>query len=478
MIAMTERKANLLETVIEEIGGETGEKSRGRVGKLNSKNDMGPLNNNPKGQKNGKNRHTKNVVVKLPTANKRADDENKEFPKGTETMRQKLEEIKEESRENKLETEKENESSENIDNINQTTTEKNAQTSTVLTELIDKHKIEVTIEDGTKELKDPIYGMFTRTNTERSLLSNRSDSVAFSLPMKRNRRKESVLRPKSSHGWSKKDLDLFLPRKSFFGVHDNTLASAGFDVRSDEERKRPDWRQILKMHTEEELHPPQIKKEEKTPLTMFGMMDDDSGDEAFGLENIETAIGSKDPTSGNKGKKKHGSKKVVGTEKEEYKPLYDYLKYIADNPEEYVQSAKYSAKNTDHKHPSNLVRLGRAFRRGHHGAVRNNIFLHAISGLKSKSSETGSQQRSTRNEKGGTKKETDGTDPSSAQDETEIEKLKTKAEKWMRNLTTQQYLKAKEQALKDVGEEDMNMSKWWLAFRSCHYLRVPPYMSE
>ena len=46
---------------------------------------------------------------------------------------------------------------------------------------------------------------------------------------------------------------------------------------------------------------------------------------------------------------------------------------------------------------------------------------------------------------------------SASQDEgkSEIEKLKIKTEKWMGTLTTMQLLKAKEYALKDVGEEDM-----------------------
>jgi hypothetical protein len=230
------------------------------------------------------------------------------------------------------------------------------------------------------------------------------------------------------------------------------------------------------MHTEEELNPPQFQKEEEPVVSVFGLMDESSEDESFSLENVETAVsaGGVNSTGGNRVKKKNASKKVVGNDREEYKPLYDYLKFIADNPEEYIQMAKYSGKNTDHKHPSSLVRLGRAFRRGHHGAAKNNIFLHALTGLKPKQTDTTTvPQRSTRNDKGGAKKETEGQDPNSAQDETEIEKLKTKAEKWMKALTTQQYLKGKEMALKDVGEEDLNMSKWWLALKNCKYLRVP-----
>ena len=453
---MSDVKPCILETVVEEIGGDTGVRTQGKVNRQNGKTK------NPKGYKNGKARSTKNVIVKIPSVSRKTDD-----TKG------KLEDIKEDVSENKLTDEDINrdKSTENKENISG---ENKVHKTVTMTEAIaGSNEASVNKGDKNEDLSDPIYGMFTRTNTEYSLLSNRSESIALNHSLKRNKRKESIVRPKSTHGWSKRDLDLFLPRKSFFCVHDNSLSNAGFDTRSDEERKRPDWRRILRMHTEEELNPPQFLKEEEPVVPAFGLMEDSSEDESFGFENVETAVGGVNSTSGNRGKKKNASKKVVSNEREEYKPLYDYLKYIADNPEEYVQASKYSGKNTDHRHPSPMVRLGRAFRRGHHGAAKNNIFLHAISGLKPKQADTVAPQRSSRNEKGGMKKEAEGNEPNITQDETEIEKLKTKAEKWMKTLTTQQYLKGKEMALKDVGEEDLNMSKWWLALKNCKYLRVP-----
>lgn len=473
---MSEVKTNILETVIEEAGGDLGVRSRGNQGKMNKKSHTFVSNTSTKGQKNGQLGRTKRVIVKLPTVSRRTDDEYKVFPKGIESTRRALEEIKEEARENKFNSNDEHKDAEQAEDFGQVPVQdvtKNAVNGSIT----DSNE-DILNAEAQKILSDQIYGMFTRTNTERSFLSDRSDSILLSLPMKKKKRKDSTVRPKSSCGWSKREMDLFLPRKSFFSVHDNTMSAAGFDIRSDEERKRPDWRKILRMHTEDELHPPEKEEEEKPP-NMFGMMDDESGDESFGLENVETAVSAagKDSTSGNKGKKKQSSKKVVTNEKEEYKPLYDYLKYIHDNPDEYVQAAKFTTKNIDHKHPNNMVRLGRAYRRGHHGVVKNNIFLHAITGMKPKLTES-SPQRTTRNEKAGSKKETDGVEASTTQDETEIEKLKSKAEKWMKGLTTQQYLKARELALKDVGEEDANMSKWWMAFKSCHYLRMPSHISD
>lgn len=469
---MSKNKTAVLQTVIEELDGDLcGGKTRRMVEKPNAKSSIQPSS------KNGKIRHTKRVVVKLPTVNRRAN-ENKVHVclKGTESMKGTLEEIQEESIETK----------EDCDNVVNGDTETNRdcaeqpietyiQTPVAKRELETEMTSEPSNENAHNPLNDQIYGMFSRMNTEPSIVS---DNIILSNNKKGMKQYTKI--PKSGAGWSKKDLDMFLPRKSFFNVHDNTMSEAGFDIRKDEERKRPDWRRLIRMHTMDELYPPEKDKEVK-PVIVFGIGDDESEEEGFGFENVETAISveGKDMTIGTKTRKRLSMKRVVNNEKEEYKPLYDYLKYVHDNPEEYIHTTNYSGKNTDHKHPNNLVRLGRVFRRGHHGAVKSNIFLHAITGLKPKLTEP-SSQRLTRAEKAAAKKDaTDGVEPmTTTQDETEIEKLKSKAEKWMRTLTTQQLLKAKELALKDVGEEDINMSKWWLAFRSCHYLRLPSYIAD
>lgn len=320
----------------------------------------------------------------------------------------------------------------------------------------------------------------SRSKTELSLLSVRNDTNSENV-RSRKLSAEDIKRPKTVAGWTKKEFGLFLPRKSFFSTHDNTLTESGMKVRSDEERNRPDWRKILNMRTMDELYPPDKVKEDNTAVSNSlqmnaGILDSENEDDAEGmLENVVTAL------SGEAGKEsllskrkwRPNTKRALHADREEYKPLYDYLKHIHDNPEEYIQMASFTTKNTDYKHPDKLVRLGRAFRKGHHGVVRNNIYLHAISGLKRACPEA-TNQKPGRGEKAGGKKETNESgDPTANSEETEIEKLKSKAEKWLKGLSTQQFLRARELALKDIGEEDVNMTKWWLAFKTCNYIRVP-----
>lgn len=326
------------------------------------------------------------------------------------------------------------------------------------------------VERDSRRKSACLPSVFTRPHTEMSLATTHNDATspvsARSRPSTSGRKTK---RSKSVAGWSKKELEIFLPRKTFFSTHDNTLSQAGFDTRSDEERKRPEWRKYLRMRTTEELFPPEPKKEEPPPLSSFAIVeDDDEEEEEYSLENIVTSLsadGDKD-TSHTKRKWRHNAKKSLSNDKEEYKPLYDYIKHIHDNPEEYIQMAKFNPKNLDYKHPNRLVRMGRAFRRGHHGTPKNNMYLHALADIKQTCPDVP-------NQKPGIKKDSHEMPETTANsDETEIEKLKAKAEKWIKGQTTQQILRAKDLVLKDIGEEDITFSKWWIAFKSCKYIRV------
>lgn len=441
-------------------------------GELNASEKLEVKPKSGRRQKSDKAKRTKKVVVKMPTIYRRLDNEHKLFPGGIEGMKGGLEEIKEESKDKLTDEIILNGENENKENVEIQKTENDAEDDAKQTQ--DK-------SGENKTESEQLYGMFTRTNTERSFLSNRSNSCSINLPTKRKPSSGNIKRPKSTTGWTKKEIDLFLPRKSFFSVHDNTLSAAGYHIRSDEDRKIPEWRNLLRMHTYDELHPPEEETGEKPPLTL-GFDDESDDDEQFGLENVETAMSAvnKDSGTGTKGKRRHKDKKGMNNEREEYKPLYDYLKYIHDNPDEYIHANKYVGKNIDHRHPNNMVRLGRAYRRGHHGTHRNSIYIHAITDLKQKMSETTGLKPSKLDKSSVKKESTDVAEPTTTitPDETEIEKLKSKAEKWAKGLTTQQWLKAKELALKDVGDEDVSMSKWWLVFRSCHYLRLPSHMTD
>lgn len=325
---------------------------------------------------------------------------------------------------------------------------------------------------------------FIRSSSDKSILTTKSEPRVSRPPKEFSKRR----RPMSTSALSKKVLEAYLPRKSFFSSHDKVLRDAGFQVDDAmKNKKRPNWKLILRMHTEEELNPdfgsteedktaasdPQVKEES----------DDDTEDTPNLMDAVETLISQGKDSQLSKRKLKAAAKKLALEDKSEYKPLLEYLKYINEHPEEYMNMTRYSSKNTDYKHPSVMVRMARVYRKAHHGTARNNIFTHALAGLKPKLAEATSQRHG-RGEQFGTNKKDQTEAPqeqtSVSQDEgkSEIEKLKIKTEKWMGGLTTMQTLKAKEFALKDLGEEDITVTKWWLAFKSCHYLRIPPTVLE
>lgn len=470
----------------------------------NSKKCINNLTKMTQSRRQSPRKSKRNLVIKIPTAGRQNQIENKIFPKATSGLIKRLEGIREDA-------DNTEDNANNKDDLcvlpainNEVTNENNnkahfdikshgsfkqkedrssekqstGKETKSFPKPLTRSNTDISISSKKSENKeglDTVRNTFSRSNTELSLATTQSD-ITLPLTDQSKPAVQKLKRPKTVAGWTKKELEIFLPRKTFFSTHDNTLSQAGIDVRSDEERKRPEWRKFLRMRTQDELYPPEPKKEEPAPPVLHGGLvdSDDDEDEEFSLENIATILSGEGKEGGpTKRKWRLNAKKVLANDREEYKQLYDYLKYIHDNPDEYVQMAKYSIKNMDHRHPDRLVRMGRAFRRGHHGAFRNNMYLHAISGLKLACPEA-TNPKPGRNDKNVTKKEaSDSHDSGGNSEETEIEKLKSKAEKWARGLSTQQFLKAKELALQEIGEEDVYITKWWQAFKSCHYIRVP-----
>ena len=316
---------------------------------------------------------------------------------------------------------------------------------------------------------DDLYRAFTRTDT----MISKASSIALPSPKRQSARKgktQKIPRSKSSKGFTKKELEIFLPRKTYFSAHDKELREAGYQVDNSEQRQKPNWRAILRMHTMDELYPPNKEPEEKTfGLNVENESDDEEDGDQFLMEKVDTAMSSGVDVPAPKQKK--SKKKQISNEKEEYKPLYEYLKYIQEHSDEYKTMSKYTPKNNDYRHPNNMVRLGRVFRRWHHGTQKYSIYQHALNGLKTTPEVENKRGQVPRRES------QDPGDQTPAQEESEIEKLKNKTEKWFCSLSTQQQLRVRELALKDVGDEDVTMSKWWVTFRSCHYIRLPQHLS-
>ena len=54
-----------------------------------------------------------------------------------------------------------------------------------------------------------------------------------------------------------------------------------------------------------------------------------------------------------------------------------------------------------------------------------------------------------------------------------VQKSHVELEIWLKTLTTVQMLKARELALKQMGESEHTMRKWWVTQKYCRYLRQP-----
>ena len=54
---------------------------------------------------------------------------------------------------------------------------------------------------------------------------------------------------------------------------------------------------------------------------------------------------------------------------------------------------------------------------------------------------------------------------------TETEKRRVKAEEWASSVSTDQLVRAKLQVLRELGHEERELSQWWLAHKTCYYLR-------
>ncbi|XP_060072795.1 uncharacterized protein LOC132552623 [Ylistrum balloti] len=293
---------------------------------------------------------------------------------------------------------------------------------------------------------------------------------------------------------TKEDLEHFLPKKSFFNCHDKVLKDAGFEVEevSPAGAKKRQFMQLLQQRNKDRIERDKARK--MPPPKVLGLLD------LYELEcsaddSNSTLVSFEDQQSNNKNKKnaKSTSKKKGDLDEEEirvdYQLLLIYLKYIKANPEEFLQyHQKHSASvNLVHvRQGDSLVKLGGIFQRGRHGISTESILVKAVHDIRPRFTDPG-QWTSANKEKEllaltTTKKEnsTPAAKPeqtkketSNNQDEpkTEYERIKLKLDGWLKTVTTAQLNKAKELALKELGQEDVSLSRWWISLKSCNYIR-------
>ncbi|KAL8568309.1 hypothetical protein ACOMHN_040882 [Nucella lapillus] len=332
------------------------------------------------------------------------------------------------------------------------------------------------------------------------------------------------LRPWEAN-FSKDELQRALPRRNFFSCHNKALKDAGFQV--EEENSRPRRRRLLFFHHDEddaEETPPKAAPPARHEPE--GGKDGAQGQETTNVlsdNTIETAVQMLSFHDRAR-RRKSQLPQVV-----ECKPLQLYLRHVADNPGEYrhmlarsctsgpAAALHPSSHPADNCHTARLVSMGRIFEEKHGGPKKTDEVLRAayslnprdadpfrfakpfrdiksplLSGLASRKQSTlpnfprkesaVSCHSGEEGSKSGEQRSKPGSEMMPPRHEaerlvlmenlTEVERLRLKAEEWARSVTTDQMVRAKLHVLRELGHEERELSQWWLAFRTCSYLRT------
>ena len=152
-------------------------------------------------------------------------------------------------------------------------------------------------------------------------------------------------------------------------------------------------------------------------------------------------------------------------------PLIKYLKLVRENPEEYkaIKTANVESHNS-------LLSLGKVFARRHLGLGRaDSLIVHAAYEIKPKVY-VGIKKKEKKEQKG----QKLHFDPYAKVTEHQKKEEVTgsplqmawkEVDKWMKELTMAQFVKAREVAIRELGEEERSIKRWWVAHKYCRYLR-------
>lgn len=316
-----------------------------------------------------------------------------------------------------------------------------------------------------------------------------------------------------SRPFTKKELELALPRKSFFSCHEKALKEAGYEVNTiakGEHLTKPDNRrgtQATESPNSEfrtdinivimDLSDKDISKKEKIESETHELINKPNDMVTLKVPEVDKMAGK---ASGPTKLPPHSMKtKRPGTSKIEYlecKPLRKYLEYVKENEQEYLQFEQTSRIDTTEQQsgPSSLVKIGRAFQLRNHGGKmrpRDEPLVVATRALRPRtadfdkfskyrdtdvwitepSSNALKQQNKRNPDKNAQGMVAMPTINNDANPKSELEKLKLKAEEWCRSVPTNTVLKAKLWSLKELGICDVEVSDWSEAFKNCAYIR-------
>nr|KAG5714506.1 hypothetical protein BaRGS_006952 [Batillaria attramentaria] len=330
--------------------------------------------------------------------------------------------------------------------------------------------------------------------------------------------------------FSKEELRRALPRRNFFSCHSQALKDAGYEVENDSPRRRrrlfffnhEEEDEIAKVSASNQKQAPPIIKEPpgagEGKENGTGVADHDkenvNGQDKTSDDLVETAVSLL--TFAEKAKRRRSSVMPHQPQVVECRPLMQYLTYVRDNPTEYRQMiAKTHSPGSSHHHANtaaasdpatiHLLQMGRAFQARHAGGERADDVIRAAYALRPRSADPNrfakltreksplvpglmSKRESTvaalggggmgggggvgqRGSKPGSEDHRHRQEAAPAEHMTEMEKRRQRAEEWTKSVTTDQLVRAKLHVLKELGHEEHELSKWWLAFRDCFYIR-------
>ena len=283
---------------------------------------------------------------------------------------------------------------------------------------------------------------------------------------------QSTKSSRKSQPWetklTKKELDALLPRKSFFSCHDKALRDAGYIPEEIEKRnlERKEKRKIFR---------------DKLFKTRCGQNNIDNNNATFlHKDPNDTLLDSdvKDKTTP-RARNKHDDLPKV-----EHKALTEYLRYVKENTNEYLEYLSRIRKTScEDWVVRNLIKTAMVFQKGHHGVPYTTPTVRASHTLSPRFADPGLWQQLNKEltsrrlitmdssiSKLSIEKEKD-TKLDSDDQKTDYEKVLSRAEKWAKTVSTAQFLRARQEALKEVEEEDTDVTKWWINMKKCNYIR-------
>ena len=175
----------------------------------------------------------------------------------------------------------------------------------------------------------------------------------------------------------------------------------------------------------------------------------------------------------------------------DHQPLLQYLRYVQDHPEEFHAHRKQliQQEHVGSRASPWIVRLAEINERRNVSTaqclVSKSVVLDAARDIRPRTTDPG-QWTMSQKERALLGNMTPGkvnaftavkqdlpTHDSQNQDDgkSDFEKEKVKLEKWLKTVTTAGLIKAKELALRELGEEDTYQTRWWSSLQTCSYLR-------